>query len=234
VRILVIQLPGSNCYAVGEVPRILLVADDTELRETLATALTREGLSVDHAEDGNQALALLEAGLRPDAIVLNIMMPNMSGWQFRAKQLATANLASIPTVLIAATGNLTHAAIDADGVLPKPVTPDQLLAALRRHLPVESGALEDEAKTNPKLRALAPEDEAEDASWRIVPATRGETLRGQEDLGSRWVAISLGEGKEIGTVIVEDSTGWRQAFECYEDALDLCHRLRGGRRVLAG
>ena len=213
----------------------MLVADDTELRETFAAALAREGFTVDQATDGHKALALLESAQRPDAIVLNIMMPNMSGWQFRAKQLATRDLAAIPTVIITATGNMAHGAIDADSVLPKPVTPSQLLEALRRHIPAET-PLEDEAKTNPKLRALAPETEsaAVDGVWRIVPVGAGETLRWQEDQSSRWVAISLGEGAEIGTVIVRDSTGWRQAFERYEDALAFCNQLRGGRRVVAG
>lgn len=207
-------------------PRILIVADDADLRETFSRALIKEGFSVDHATEGHQALAALREGSRPDAIVLNIMMRDMSGWQFRAEQLRIPELASIPTIVITATGNVAHTAIDADEILPKPVTPEHLLATLRRHLPVE---------TDPKLRALTPEESVPPAEtlWQLVPGTRGETLKWQDENTSRWIAVSLGRGTEIGAVIVEDSTGWRQVFERYEDALELCTRLRRG-RVLAG
>ena len=115
-------------------PRILLVVDDLQLRETLSAFLVNEGFLVDIATDGQHALSMLRAGVPPDAMVLNVMMPNMSGWRFRTEQLTIPELARIPTVILTATGNVAHAAIDADQILPKPITPEQLLAALRRHL----------------------------------------------------------------------------------------------------
>jgi two-component SAPR family response regulator len=183
--------------------------------------------------DGHSALTLLDTGPRPDAIVLNIMLPNMSGWQFRAKQLLTPELASIPTLILTATGNQAHAAIDADEVLPKPITPDQVLAALLRHVRANPSS-EDEVKTNPKLRALVLQQTSvtTDELWQIVPAIHGESLRWEAERSSRWVALSFGEGAEIGRVIVEDSNGSRQTFDRYEDALEFCNQIRGDLRAV--
>jgi len=60
--------------------QVLLVDDDEELRELLATRLAASGHSVTVASDGLQAVRLARAG-RPDVIVLDMVMPAMSGWE---------------------------------------------------------------------------------------------------------------------------------------------------------
>jgi CheY-like chemotaxis protein len=108
---------------------ILLVDDDEGLREALSEVLEAEGHAVDCAVHGGDALAKLQAGRRPDLILLDLMMPVMDGWEFRRAQLADPSLADIPVVVITAAGRLPRA-IDARQVLRKPFRLDELFHAL--------------------------------------------------------------------------------------------------------
>ena len=66
--------------------RVLIVEDDTDLRETLSQILTDEGYRVWSAEHGQAALDCLRDGSKPCLILLDLTMPVMNGWQFRAEQ----------------------------------------------------------------------------------------------------------------------------------------------------
>src|SRR5687768_13513003 len=80
-------------------PIILIVDDNRDLRETLAELLADEGYEAPCCEDGTAALAYLRSAKQPPVlIVLDLMMPVMSGWDFRDQQLADASLRSIPVV----------------------------------------------------------------------------------------------------------------------------------------
>ena len=81
---------------------ILVVDDDTELRESLALLLALKGYEVITASDGREALQTLHGGPRPCLIVLDLTMPEMDGFQFRRAQLADPALAKIPVVLCSA------------------------------------------------------------------------------------------------------------------------------------
>jgi CheY-like chemotaxis protein len=117
---------------------LLIVEDDYELRETLAHTLSESGYAVESVSDGSEALARLNAGLCADLILLDLMMPVMNGWQFRARQLANPRLAAIPTIVMTATANLQTAAVSADDFLPKPLRLDQVLGAVARQLSTPS------------------------------------------------------------------------------------------------
>ena len=85
---------------------ILLVDDDGDVRETIREALEEEGHRVTSAANGQEALSLLRDGkVRPDLILLDIMMPEMDGWAFRAEQRKHPELASIPVVVFTAYGS---------------------------------------------------------------------------------------------------------------------------------
>lgn len=116
---------------------VLLVDDDASIRETVALALESEGLRVRTAGHGEHALALLRSGLRPAVILLDLMMPRMSGWEFRRHQRADPQLAAIPVVIFSGAGEIgAHAEhLGAAGALGKPVTLDALLHTVRRFLP---------------------------------------------------------------------------------------------------
>ena len=124
-----VELPPSGAGA-----KVLLVDDDFAILDGLSDFLEGEGYHVLSASNGIDALNQLRSGLRVDAIVLDVMMPLMDGWDFRAEQLAHPSLRDIPVVVISACGfsqdTLRHQ-FKAREVLPKPLELDGLLAALQ-------------------------------------------------------------------------------------------------------
>jgi CheY-like chemotaxis protein len=107
--------------------RVLVVDDDRDIRELLVELLGGEGYLVSSAADGQQAL--VEAHARhPDVILLDLMMPVMDGWQFRAAQLEDPDLAEVPVVVISA---FDHE-LDAAAVLQKPFLVEELLETVHR------------------------------------------------------------------------------------------------------
>ena len=81
---------------------ILVVDDDADLRQTLQLLLDDSGYRVTAAASGQAALDQLLAGARPDLILLDLMMPEMNGWQFLERARADASLAAIPVVIMTA------------------------------------------------------------------------------------------------------------------------------------
>ena len=92
----------------------------------------RRGFDVVCAAHGGEALALLRASAHPDVILLDLMMPLMNGWEFRAEQLGDASLAGIPVLLLTA-GDLNQdiSALKANGRIAKPIQLDELYRKLR-------------------------------------------------------------------------------------------------------
>jgi len=111
-------------------PVILVVDDDTKCREALSELLAREGYEVACAENGHEALDYLSRSL-PSLIILDLMMPVMSGWEFRKQQLSDPRLNSLPLVITTASA-LAHE-IDADAVVPKPIDFAVLMTAVRKN-----------------------------------------------------------------------------------------------------
>lgn len=113
---------------------ILVVEDDTDIREALMGVLEEEGYDVVGAGNGREALDALREGPRPALILLDLMMPFMNGWQFRAEQKLDANLSEIPVVVVSADANVGQkaASLEAVGHLKKPVELDALLAVVAR------------------------------------------------------------------------------------------------------
>jgi CheY-like chemotaxis protein len=111
--------------------RILVVDDDSAIRETIATVLEDEGYRIETASDGAQALALLNRGVRADLILLDLMMPVMNGWEFRAQQLAVPGLAAIPVIAMTASARVDqHRSADFDHWALKPFDLEPLLKAV--------------------------------------------------------------------------------------------------------
>lgn len=79
---------------------VLVVDDEVDIRDTLQTVLEMYGYTVSTAKDGSEALAQLQQGARPCLILLDLMMPNMSGSEFRALQLEDPALARIPVIVV--------------------------------------------------------------------------------------------------------------------------------------
>jgi CheY-like chemotaxis protein len=103
---------------------VLIVDDDAAIRSVLVDLLEDEGYPVVSAANGHEALAYLQHNtLRPCVILLDLMMPVMDGWQFRAAQQADTALATIPVVVLSASENLRQVAqtLAATAYLAKPI-----------------------------------------------------------------------------------------------------------------
>jgi signal transduction histidine kinase len=114
--------------------RILLVEDDHAIRDVLHQLLDDEGYLVTTAENGQQALDALRTSAAPDLIILDLRMPVMDGWQFRALQKSDPTLAGIPVLAVSADGSPQAAAIDAAAYLRKPLSSETLLGVISRIL----------------------------------------------------------------------------------------------------
>ena len=119
--------------------RILVVDDDPGIRGFLTGALEDEGYDVRTVTNGREALAVLERleEWAPDAILLDLYMPEVDGWTFRAAQLALPGPAAhIPVIVLSASRNLggRKAELDAAAVMDKPFELDALFARLTETL----------------------------------------------------------------------------------------------------
>jgi CheY-like chemotaxis protein len=82
---------------------ILVVEDDEAIRQVLALVLQEEGHTVATAENGQDALLYLnQAKALPRLILLDLMMPVMNGWQFRAAQQNDPSFRTIPVIVLSA------------------------------------------------------------------------------------------------------------------------------------
>jgi two-component system response regulator MprA len=117
----------------AELVRPLVVDDDALIRYALETLLFEEGFEVRTAQDGMEALTLLH-GWRPDVILLDLMMPQMDGWTFRAHQLAHPDVAKVPIVVLSGAHESKARAheLGAAAALSKPFELDDVVATVRR------------------------------------------------------------------------------------------------------
>ena len=112
---------------------ILVVDDDADLRETLQLLLDDSGYGVTAVSSGQAALDRLKAGARPSLILLDLMMPEMNGWQFLERAQADAVLDGIPVVIMTAHRAADRLPAPSRQVLHKPFDRAELLKAIARH-----------------------------------------------------------------------------------------------------
>ncbi len=111
--------------------RVLVVEDEHELRELIAQWLETRSYQVVQAADGRDAVDLLEAGLEPDVILLDLTMPRMDGREFL--EWLRASPRHQDRRVIVASGYLDEAhPVDVDRAFAKPFRPDLLERELAR------------------------------------------------------------------------------------------------------
>ena len=115
---------------------MLVVDDDLVIRSVIAEALEEDGCEVRSASDGSEALVMLRVW-RPNAILLDLMMPVMDGWAFREAQRGLPDgLGDVPLIVLSAAREVESNAdaLGAAVVLPKPFDLDAVLEAVERVL----------------------------------------------------------------------------------------------------
>jgi two-component system response regulator CpxR len=135
--------------------RVLLVEDDEELRELLSRYLGNQGFTVREAANGQDGLSLA-MGQHCDIVVLDIMLPDISGLEVLRQLRAKTHL---PVVLLTARGDETDRIVGfevgADDYIPKPCNPRELIArlqALLRRVAWDQEVGLDESRTCGDLR----------------------------------------------------------------------------------
>lgn len=139
-------LQGSGYYAGtvrpmlgGHKPNILSVEDDPLVARLLAVLLTREGYLVRHAEDGKAAFRELEEN-PPDLVILDIMLPDTTGFAILEWIRRQPALASLPVIMVTAQIGeedvMRGLRAGADGYIFKPFRPDPLLQCIRSVLKI--------------------------------------------------------------------------------------------------
>lgn len=115
---------------------VAIIEDDVGIRDSIAEVLKEEGYRVLAANHGRDALDQLnQQSGRPCVILLDLMMPVMDGWAFRAEQKLHPSLGSVPVIIMTADANAKDKAqaLGAQGHMNKPVDLDQLLAAIQQY-----------------------------------------------------------------------------------------------------
>ncbi|WP_234322900.1 response regulator transcription factor [Streptomyces sp. NRRL S-350] len=114
----------------NDTPYILVIDDDPTVAEVVAGYLTRAGCRVDRAADGAQGLALAER-IRPDLLVLDLMLPGLDGLEVLRRLRASAAGAGLPVVLLTAKGDeadrILGLELGADDYVTKPFSPRELV-----------------------------------------------------------------------------------------------------------
>jgi CheY-like chemotaxis protein len=104
---------------------VLLVEDDPELRDAMATTLRMEGHRVMTASDGKQAFDQLQDGHLPAVVVLDLMMPVLDGLHFLELARADERLKALPVIVI--TSSEAELPFGAQAIIRKPADMDVLL-----------------------------------------------------------------------------------------------------------
>ena len=136
---------------------ILVIDDDPQVHDLFQRALTRRGYLVAAAMDGPVGLEQARER-RPDAILLDVLMPGMDGWEVLTVIKADPDLADIPVVMVTMVDeqNLGFS-LGASDYLTKPVEADRLTSVLERLCPAAGGRVlivDDDAVARDRLAAL--------------------------------------------------------------------------------
>ncbi len=113
--------------------RILLVEDDSGIRDSVAELLELEGYDVSSVANGSDALEWLAREVAPDVLLVDLVMPVMGGGELLARVKADPRLASVPAILMTAAMPTAQSPIpSADATLPKPFDLEALLDVVAR------------------------------------------------------------------------------------------------------
>jgi adenylate cyclase len=163
---------GSDGRRSPTADRVLVIDDDATARELIADHLKAEGFSVVTAAGGVQGLKLAKE-LRPTAITLDVMMPDLDGWSVLAALRKDPELAEIPVIMITIVDEHRRGiALGAAGYLTKPVDRERLHRLVSRFRapmpPTRVLLVEDDAVQRERMREWL-----EGPQWTVREAENG-------------------------------------------------------------
>jgi len=127
---------GNEAKAV----RVLVVDDDPSIRRMIMAALRRDGYSFSEAANGKEALEVMKVE-RPDIVILDLMMPMVSGWDVLRERSTDPDLLSIPVIVVSANRSAELASAMDKGIcafLPKPFDITALSSLVRSCIPPDA------------------------------------------------------------------------------------------------
>ena len=150
--------------------RILVVDDDREIARLLRGYLEQAGFAVSVAYDGVSALAMLRE-VHPDLLLLDLMLPDMDGWDVTRRIRGDAALAATPIIMLTArvedTDKILGLELGADDYVTKPFNPREVLARVRALL-----------RRQQRTQEMAPMQAIQLGALRLDPARYEVTLDG--------------------------------------------------------
>ncbi|KGF65374.1 response regulator [Pseudomonas lutea] len=201
--------------------RLLIVDDNTATRYALRRRMERQGFRVSEAGTGTDGLAMIEAQI-PDALILDVNLPDMSGFDIVRQLRAAPRTALLPVVHVSAasiqTGDIvTGLEAGADAYLVHPVDPDVLLATLRTLLRVrdtEYALRESEERFREIFANVSAPIAVVDGSLKVHEANHA-------------FAQLLGEDADEGAVLRSFSADQGLAVDGLREALEAGERWMG-------
>jgi CheY-like chemotaxis protein len=115
--------------------RVMVIEDDTDLREAICLMLHYEGHEASGCSNGREAIHRLEDGHQSDVILLDLMMPVMDGERFLRIRKAAPRLTAIPVVVVSALQRMRvdPEELNVDEIISKPVDPAHVIETVRRY-----------------------------------------------------------------------------------------------------
>lgn len=115
-------------------PQVLIVEDVPALQRFTSVALELEGYSILLASDGREGLQKIEEHL-PDLVILDLFMPNFSGWDVLDAMKNSPDMARIPVIIVTASADSTiqtrAVTYNVHRLLVKPISAEQLVSAVQ-------------------------------------------------------------------------------------------------------
>jgi PAS domain S-box-containing protein len=157
--------------------KILIVDDEPVNLQVLNNYLSLQNYHIVQASSGTEALAFIEDGFKPDAILLDVMMPRMTGYEVTQKIREKWQADEVPILLLTAKNQIadlvTGLKVGANDYLTKPISKDELLARIKTHLQIKElqaealrSAKENEARLRQFLEAMPVGIKVLDASGK--------------------------------------------------------------------
>ncbi|MBE9122965.1 response regulator [Tychonema sp. LEGE 07199] len=128
----------ARCRQENSLVKILIVDDEPVNIQVLVNNLLRENYAIAEASSGKEALALVDTGYKPDLILLDIMMPRMTGYEVCEKIREKFTAIEVPIVMLTAQNQVSDLVqgfnAGANDFLTKPFVKDELLARIKTHI----------------------------------------------------------------------------------------------------